>query len=40
MEFVATKFVKEEIIRVRVDKELKDKFKKFVKIKKELWVKW
>lgn len=34
MEFVATKFVKEEIIRVRVDKELKDKFKKMCKDKK------
>lgn len=34
MKFVATKVVKEEVIRVRVDKELKDRLKKMCKDKK------
>ncbi len=34
MEFVATKVVKEEVIRVRVDKDLKDRLKKMCKNKK------
>lgn len=34
MEFVATKNVKEEVIRVRVNRELKDIFKKMCKDKK------
>ena len=34
MGFVATKVIKEEVIRVRVDKELKDRLKKMCKLKK------
>lgn len=34
MDFVAIKVVKEEVIRVRVNKELKDRFKKMCKDKK------
>lgn len=34
MEFVATKSIKEEVIRVRVDKSLKDRLKKMCKDKK------
>ncbi|EOH6779411.1 RepB family protein [Campylobacter jejuni] len=34
MEFVSTKAVKEEVIRVRADKELKDRLKKMCKDKK------
>lgn len=34
MEFVATKVVKEEVIRVRVDKDLKDRLKRMCKDKK------
>jgi antitoxin component of RelBE/YafQ-DinJ toxin-antitoxin module len=34
MEFVATKVVKEEVIRARVDKDLKDRLKEMCKDKK------
>ena len=34
MEFVATKVIKEEVVRFRVDKELKDRLKKMCKSKK------
>ncbi len=34
LKFVATKVVKEEVIRVRVDKDLKDRLKKMCKDKK------
>jgi len=34
MEFVATKVVKEEVIRVRIDKDLKDRLKRMCKDKK------
>ena len=34
MEFVGTKVVKEEVIRVRVDKDLKDRLKKMCKNRK------
>lgn len=34
MGFVSTKILKEEVIRVRVDKELKDRLKKMCKSKK------